>query len=316
MLSEKLAQQSMNKTHSSSHNSFEEAVKNVEYRIRTRGDLPHISVQEQLKVVEELTKFPLGRFILEMKGANGYWTDYMITYPETRRETGLNIEGKPLTKWEDFLLNRSPVVLASQERYKIFQSVTQSFIKEGISLLSIPCGAMNDLLTLDYSSITNFKLVGIDLDQDSIDLAKNNANKQNITSVEFRVQNAWELKDKEVFDLITSNGLNVYEDDTHMVLNLYRRFFDALKPGGVLITAVLTYPPGEDKKTDWNLNGIPEEDLLMEQILHKDVLNIKWRNFRSADEIDREFKLAGFSQVEVIFDQNRIFPTVVARKAL
>ena len=173
---------------------------------------------------------------------------------------------------------------------------------------------MNDLLTLDYTKVSHFKIVGIDIDEESIVRARIKARKFH-NSVEFRIQNAWDLQDNEVFDVITSNGLNVYEDDHEKVLDLYRRFFKALKPGGVLIIGVLTYPPGEDKKTDWDLSGIQEESLLMEQILHKDILGIKWRNFRTADEIEREFINAGFSKIEVIFDTHRIFPTVVAQKS-
>jgi SAM-dependent methyltransferase len=303
----------INKTHTTTHDSFEEIVQSLQDSIQIRGDLPHISVEEQKKVIEDLMSFPLGRFILEMRGANGFWTDYMITYPE-RRHTRLNREEKPLSKWEDFLLNRSPVVLASQERYKIFLKIAQSLIKEDIVIASIPCGLMNDLLTLDYTRISRFKIVGIDIDAESVALAKIKARKfQNF--VEFRIQNAWDLQDNEVFDVITSNGLNVYEDNPEKVLDLYRRFFKALKPGGVLIIGVLTYPPGEDKETDWDLSGINEENLLMEQILHRDVLGIKWRNFRATEEIEREFINAGFSKTEIIFDTHRIFPTVVAQKS-
>lgn len=303
-----------NKTHHSYHGTLEKAFADIEAKIRKRGDLPFVSVDEQIAILEELIQFPLGRFIVEKKGANGFWTDYMITFPDTHRKTGLNIEGKPLSKWEDFLVNRSPVVLASQERYKIFQRTAQSLIKDGVVLASIPCGVMNDLLTLDYSSVSKFKLVGIDIDKESIDLAKKHAEAKNFRSVEFRIQNAWDLEGQNSFDIITSSGLNVYEDDAKKVLELYRHFYRALKPGGVLITSVLTYPPGEERETDWDFKGISEETLLMEQILHKEILGVKWRNFCSINEIDLQFKQAGFSKVDVILDRHRIFPTVVAHK--
>ncbi|HEX4840519.1 MAG TPA: methyltransferase domain-containing protein [Rhabdochlamydiaceae bacterium] len=313
-MSSKRLETKSNKTHHSLHGTLEKAVADLEVKIRERGDLPSVSVDEQIAVLQDLIQFPLGRFIVEKKGANGFWTDYMITFPETRRKTGRNIEGKPLSKWEDFLVNRSPVVLASQERYKIFQRTAQSLIKDGVVLASIPCGVMNDLLTLDYSNVANFKLIGIDIDKESIDLAKKQAEAKNSRSVEFRIQNAWELEDQNSFDVITSSGLNVYEDDIEKVLELYRQFYRALKPGGVLITSVLTYPPGEGKKTDWDLTGMSEETLRMEQILHKEILGVKWRNFCSINEIELQFMKAGFSKVDVILDRRRIFPTVIAYK--
>jgi chemotaxis methyl-accepting protein methylase len=39
----------------------------------------------------------------------------------------------------------------------------------------------------------------------------------------------------EEFDLISSNGLNIYVKDKEQVIALYQKFFDALKPGGTLV---------------------------------------------------------------------------------
>lgn len=43
-----------------------------------------------------------------------------------------------------------------------------------------------------------------------------------------------ELKEKNAFDVITSNGLNMYESDPDRLVALYRRFFEALKPGNLV----------------------------------------------------------------------------------
>lgn len=119
---------------------------------------------------------------------------------------------------------------------------------------------------------------------------------------------------QEEFDIITSSGLNVYESDSEKVLDLYKRFYKALKPGGSLIISALTYPPGEERPTDWNLEGIALEVLSMERILYHDILDLHWRNFRSAHELEKEFKEAGFSKVTIYFDKHRIFPTIHAEK--
>jgi ubiquinone/menaquinone biosynthesis C-methylase UbiE len=298
----------LNRSHSKGTVSFEEAVLTTKIAIESRGDLPHISVHRQLELVDELCQFPFGRYILERKGANGFWTDYLISPPENQNPADL-------TAIENFILTRSLIVLAHRERFRTYQNLMQKLIKEDIILASVPCGLMRDLITLDFSNLSNFKLVGIDIDEESLESAAKLAKEWHISNAELLQQDAWQISFKEEFDVITSSGLNVYEPDPEKLLDLYSRFYTALKPGGSLIISVLTYPPGDSKPTDWALEKIAPADLLMEQVLYKDILNLNWRNFRSADEIDREFKLAGFSQVDVIFDQNRIFPTVIARKA-
>ncbi len=308
--------ETLNRSHFNDGLSFTIVLENLRDKIVSRGDLPHATVQDQLDVLNQFCEFPLGRFILERKGANGFWTDYMLSHPEKGRLSGLNSEGKPFSALEDFFLNRCPIVVAHQERFKIFQDVTQKMLKENVVLASIPCGLSKDILTLDYSGISSFKLIGIDIDEESLTLARNLANEKGIANAEFLEQDAWQLQFNEELDIITSSGLNVYEPNPEKVLDLYRSFFKALKPGGSLIISVITYPPGETKETDWDLTGIAEEDLLLDQILHKDILDIKWRNFRSSNELSKEFEQVGFSKVSVFFDKHRIFPTIVAQKPL
>lgn len=304
-----------NRTHFEENGSFEEVLQNLKKRIISRGDLPHVSVKYQLEIVSLLCEFPLGRFILENKGANGFWTDYMVSHPKRGRISGLNIEGKLFNYVEDFLLNRCPVVLAHQERFNIFQRLMQERIQENVILASVPCGLMRDLLTLDFSGIGNFKLIGVDIDKESIALGKQLATEKGVANVNFIQGDAWDFPfHKEELDLITSSGLNVYESDPKKVLELYSGFFSALKPGGALITSVLTYPPGESIETKWDLQSIPLEDILMDRILHKDILDVKWRNFRSEDNLIDEFQKVGFSKVLVYFDKCRIFPTILAQK--
>lgn len=232
-----------------------------------------------------------------------------MAHPKKGRITGLNQEGKPFTLLEDFILNRSLVTLASQKRFGLFQKITQQMLKEGMILASVPCGVMRDLLTLDFSKIANFRLIGVDLDPESLQHAAVLAKQMNLVEkVAFLKENAWELNIREEWDLITSSGLNVYEPDKTKVLQLYRKFFEALKPGGILITAILTDP------SEWNMNKIPPEDLYLEKVLYGDILDLKWRNYRKHAEIEQELQAAGFTKVDIFYDEYRVFPTVVARK--
>ena len=303
-----------NRTHLKSGNSFEDCVMEIRRKIVSRGDMPHASVDCQLEILNGLSAFPLGRFIIARGGANGFWTDYMVSYPLNGKIAGINIEGKPLSKLEDFLLNKCPVVVAHQERFCIFQKLLQTKIQNHTILASVPCGVMRDLLTLDFSHITNVELIGIDIDIDSLVLAQQLARKKKIENVRFLHKDAWEMDFQSEIDVITSSGLNVYEDDPQKVLKLYEFFFSALKPGGSLIISALTYPPGEERYTDWDLEKLSPEILLMDRIVHKDILDVKWRNFRAICELESEFKKVGFSDISVYFDRCRIFPTILAKK--
>jgi hypothetical protein len=151
---------------------FENCVNALKNKILLRGNLPHASCKRQLEVIDQLCQFPLGRYILERRGANGFWTDYMVSHPSNGKISGLNNEGKPFTFLESFFLNQCPIVVAHQERFMIFQKLAQSLLKENVVLASIPCGLMRDLLTLDFSNIDHFGLIGVDIDTESLDFAK------------------------------------------------------------------------------------------------------------------------------------------------
>ena len=298
--------ESTNKTHVKL-DSHTEVVKKIKTKIVERGELSHISVDRQLVLVDQLCSFPFGRYILERKGANGFWTDYLISY-QNKEEV--------LPPVGEFILNRSLIVLSHRERFRIYQNLLQNLIKEDVILASIPCGLMRDLLTLNFSKISNYQLYGIDIDEESLALAKNLANDLGIKKINLIQGDAWQLNYQEKFDVITSSGLNVYESCPSKVINLYENFYKALKPGGSLIISVLTYPPGEKQQTDWNLDNISPDDIMMENVVYKDILDLNWRNFRTASEIDKDFKRAGFLNISIYFDKNRIFPTVLAQKPL
>jgi len=294
--------------------SFEDTLRKLKSNVMMKGNLPHVSVERQLEVIDDLATFPFGRYIIERRGANGYWTDYLIAHPQNGRLSGLNSEGDAFGPMEDFLLNRAPVVVAHQERFQIFQEISQTFVKEGVVMASIPCGIMRDLLTLDFSHVTDYKLVGVDLDHDSLSHARKLAQEQGIDSVDLLQMDAWKLSFRSEFDVINSNGLNVYESDREKVVDLYHNLYRALRPGGALVSGILTYPPSAGDKSDWLMEGMREEDILMDQVLHKDILDINWSNFRTLEDAFTDFQKAGFRECSLRCDKHRVFPTVIAYK--
>ena len=152
--------------------SLEIAKEEIKARIIKDGNKQHAPIEHQLAILEALSEFDFGRFLIQNRGINGYWTHYMLTHPQQGRKTGLNNRNQPFSELEAFLLDTAPTMLATQQRFEIFLQQNQSCIKEGASLSCIPCGLMAELLYLDFSEVESVHLMGIDLDSQSLCFAK------------------------------------------------------------------------------------------------------------------------------------------------
>lgn len=304
-------------SHIAAPKSLQESIQELTYKIRSRGDLPHASVDHQLNVLNELSTFPLGCFLIQNRGLNGYWTDVLLMHPEERRESGLNIEGQPMGDLEKFFFDQAPTALATQQRFNIFRTEIQSSLSNGAHLASVPCGLMGDLLTLDYSDVKDVTLTGVDIDENSIDYAKAKAKHYGLdSSTTFLQADAWKFALDTPVDVLVSNGLNIYEPDENRVVDLYRQFYQNIKPGGTLITSYLTPPPTPGQSTEWNVKGINMEDAIKQKVLFSDVLGATWQTFTSTEQAIKQLEQAGFVDIEVIPDESRIFPTFIAKRSL
>lgn len=301
-----------NITHSQKWNNVEAAFEAHKKKFNELGNVLGVSVESLELILKEMTKFPMGRHILMTGGANGIWTDYMISYPWVQKD----VASKMLTmnRLEYFIIFECLSVVAQRELFLFAQKEAQKHVKEGCRLVSLPCGVMRDLLELDYSGVSKYSLIGVDLDLESIQAAHKLAFEEEISNVQFVQDDAWKFEAEEPVDFINSIGLNVYESDRERVVELYRQFAKSLKKGGVLFTGVLTYPPGWEKKSDWILENIPEGHYEMDKIVIDDVLALHWQNYRTLEEIEEDFLGAGFSKVEIIPDRYCVFPAVIATK--
>ncbi len=296
-----------NISHNSHHSSLEKALEILKTKIKNRGDLPYVTTNKQLEYLEELNQFPLGQFLIERGGLNGYWTHYVVVDSQ-----GIQTNCPTV----DFLLQKAPVTKAMRQRYQIFRDITQKCVKEGVTLASIPCGLMGDLLHLDFTGLKNFKLVGIDYDEESLESAAKLATERHLSQhIELSQKDAWNLGVHEQFDLVTSSGLNIYEPDPQKVIALYRQFFLALKHGGRLVTSFLTPPPSETHPGEWAMDKVSQEAAMLQKIIFGDILATKWQSFCSEQSMTEMVAAAGFTQIEVLFDEAHIFPTITAVKA-
>lgn len=286
------------------------AVMEIHNRLVKEGDKSYVTLTEELRLLEELQKFELGRFLILNRGLNGYWTHYILTYPQRKHSNMIS-----LTDLERKVLEELPVILATQQRFLIFQKQIALSLQENIVMASIPCGLMGEFLLQDYSKTTDFTLVGIDLDKDALQEAEKLAKEKHLhEKVKFLQRDAWHLFIESQFNLVSSNGLNIYEPDDDKVVQLYAQFYQSLLPEGKLIISFLTPPPAINENSEWQIQKIDSAALRLQKIIFSDILNAKWQCYRSSDLTKKQLQQAGFKQIEFIFDDAHIFPTVIAKK--
>jgi len=263
---------------------------------------------KDLRARQELCEFELGRFLLNNLGLNGYWTSYILMHPDKGRLTNVSSDGSPIGGLESWLLDRCPIFLATQERFRIFRDLTQPLVRSGMQLASLPAGLMDDLLTLDYSQSPNVVLTALDLDADTLCEAEKNYRRLSpAVEAHFEERDAWQLDSSECWDLLTSNGLNIYVQDDDRCTDFYRNVAAALKPEGIFVVSFITPPDRWEPKS--------AEDLDYQRFLFKEVVPVKWSCVRDESTTRQQLSSAGFEVVTIRYDSQRMFPAVVARKA-
>src|SRR5258708_26404569 len=119
-----------------SRNVWEDLLQAIKARLREAGDLPGATVDQQISLLEQLSTFELGRFLLENRGLNAYWTHQLVTYLPGAAWT------RSLSDLEYQIFEKLPVVLATRERFGIFRQQVQAMLGPGLALASVPCGLM------------------------------------------------------------------------------------------------------------------------------------------------------------------------------
>ncbi|MCP3965709.1 MAG: class I SAM-dependent methyltransferase [Lentisphaerae bacterium] len=303
-------------SHGDAIKDISESVELLKDNIIKNNNTAFASIEEQLEILEGLTKFEFGRFLIKNRGGfNGYWTHYALTFPENGRLTNKSSDGTDITELESFILNKATVTLATQQRFKIFLEHNSECVKENAELASIPGGLLGELLFLDYTGIENINLYGIDLDEESLAHSSKLAEKMNLAKFTQTVLgDAWKLPYQDKFDLVSSNGLNIYESDKNRVAELYKSFYRSLNEDGKLVTSYLAYPPGYGDDCEWDLNEVDMEVMKRNIAIFSPVLGSIWRNYTTKSEMISMLTAVGFKDIEVLYDKAKAFPTVVAYK--
>jgi len=280
-------------------------VQKVEERLKKAEQLI-LPLDRTLELLHQLKQFELGRFLLHNRGLNGYWTAYIFQHAYGKQ---------PETALESWLLNKS-LLIQARERFHRFKVELAQHVREGVHLASIPSGLMDDLLQLDYRGIQDFRLTGIDVDVQSLELARQNARKRELEArCQFLQRDAWKLDIHDEFDVISSNGLNMYEPNPQRLIELYRNFHTALRAGGHLIMSFLTPPPAGDPRSGaWEAYETAPEDLIIERALFGDIIQANYLNFSSEQEIRAQLETVGFTVERVNYSRKGVLPIIIARK--
>ncbi len=115
---------------------------------------------------------------------------------------------------------------------RFFFRLVSRYVFKNMSFLEIGCGTST--LLLEIAPAID-RAVGLDISQNSLEISKANAQKKEITNVEFVKGDCRNLPYKEEFDFVWSQGLIEHYEDSEQ---LAREHFKATKTGGIALISV------------------------------------------------------------------------------
>lgn len=265
-----------------------------------------IPSSDVIDLIHQLKEFELGRAMLTTGVLTSSWVDY-ICHNET------SPTGNPLETW---FLSKSPKIKAARERYFITRNALQSHLKSNIVFCVMPCGVISKVAELDYSNIRNIKIIGYDNDIQGLVRAEMQMQPlvdQGKVNLLLLKKNIWLLDDCNRHDLIISNRLSVLEADSEKVLELFEKYYAALKHNGIFISSFFTPSPLH------NLHASPWKNVDVNDVLTEHSIFVDIMDFRPAARLESEMIMllqkAGFKIVDIFYDTHCIYPTIIAHKA-
>lgn len=258
-----------------------------------------------IELVHQLKEFELGRFMLTHGALTSACVDYIC-------HNEVSPTGNALETW---FLSKAPKMLAARERYYITQQVLQPRLQSNMMLCILPCGVISKIAELDYSNVSDVRIIGYDYDIHGLvtaELKMQPLVDQKKVMLSLLKKNLWDLDDVEQHDVIVSNRLSALESNPQKVAGLFRNFYRALKPGGVFVCSFFTPSPlQEPDHSPWS--NIHEPDMLIEHSIFVDIMNFH-PAARSESDMVSLLEVVGFEVVDLRYDSHKIYPTVVAQK--
>ncbi len=138
-------------------------------------------------------------------------------------------------------------------KFTIREIAKNSFINENSKILEIGC--TNGFSSLEINKLTNCNVIGIDINQNSVDNAKKRIkeNGLNPKKISFEYGNAEELRFKDnEFDLIICGNAMSFVSNKSKAINELKR---VLKPNGFISIVPIWYKDNPDKKIISKVNA-------------------------------------------------------------
>ncbi len=268
-----------------------------------REILSRISSNKDLVAYFEMfSKTTFGEFMVINRGLNAYWTDAIVKFPIMKHPE--------FSALEQEIFKNFPVFQATQERFFIFKKICQKFIEKDSHVLSAPCGLLPEFLPQDIQNQINSKIDAVDIDPDTLQQLNKKLDESLKANISIIQKDIFSLKTINKYKLIVSNGLNIYLSDPNQVTRLYQIFYDALKQDGILLTSTLIAPNGNE----WAIDKIDHYWLGQQKMLFADTLNVAWSCYMGTEEFTTMLKNIGYCDINIIWDSQKMFPTVTAKK--
>ena len=140
--------------------SYDEAYNEIKGRIMDNKNLRVL--------IEKLAKTEFGRFLIQHRGLNAYWTDVMVNFP-----TYTNVMRGRYTTWEQDMLDNFPSARATQKRFVFFKDSINEQVKNNSKILCAPSGLLPELVQInEMPDIQNVNIVAVDIDSQAQALLK------------------------------------------------------------------------------------------------------------------------------------------------
>lgn len=281
--------------------AYEEAYQKAKASILSNENHTSYTKEELLAFLEDIISFPLGRYLLEHKKLSGYWLDFLLSPPS---------HYVSVNSLEESFLWKFPSILGMRESVQNIKKIIEQNLQDGISIASFPCGLMSELLTLNYTRIKKFSLCGIDEDFQSIVLASELAEKNNLSSVVSFFQDH-SLECTNLFHVIV-NKVSLFDSQPE---RFYEHYYEKLYPKGLLLTYFSTFSPSFSSSSPWNPKSFKTHSSKLEEVIFQNVLGIRWENScKTYDEVAENLNKFGFKNIEFIPSLSSTNVAVIAQK--
>lgn len=160
-------------------------------------------------------------------------------------------------------------------------------LKEGLTFLDNGCGGGHVAIIAAKMVGESGKVVGLDFDETILQLANADKEKEAINHLEFKHCNAYDIKDKDVFDMAYARFLLSHLEHPLTALNTMK---EAVKPGGTVII--------EDIQFSGHFSYPYHSAFNQYVTLYQQAVNIRGGNAEIGPLLIDLFKQASFKAIE------------------